>query len=83
MSNVQYLKTFFDEKDLDGEHVFEVKSSNGTTNWIPAQCVIDQILVASEKEQDQIAFVLRKIDFANGDVLHFLGFLAEQMAQNL
>jgi hypothetical protein len=82
MSNTKhYLKTFFEEKNLDRTQVFEKTAPLGTVNMIEAGVVIDTILTATPKdEQEKIATILRKIDFANGDVMHFLDHLAGALA---
>lgn len=77
-----FLKTFFEEKNLP-EVTFEVDSPNGTPNFIPNNVVIEHILAAGPYEQQQIANILRKIDFANGDVNHFLKHLAGALARDL
>lgn len=76
----EYLKTFFEEKSLDTERVFEVEAPLGTPNSIPVGVVIEHILIAPMEEQEKIASILRKIDFANGDVYHFLEHLATALA---
>lgn len=85
MSNAttKYLKDFFAEKGLDREQVFEVKATLGTVNYIPAGVVIDTILVAPAKEKEQIAGILRRLDFANADVMDFLRHLAGALAYDL
>ncbi len=42
---------------------------------------IEHIFIAPEKEQDEIANICRRIDFANGDINHFLKFLAVAIAK--
>lgn len=85
MSNTttKYLQDFFAEKTLDREQVFEVKAAFGTVNYIPAGIVIDTILIAPAKEKEQIARILRKLDFANADVMDFLKHLAGALAYDL
>lgn len=81
--SIRYLRTFFKEKDLP-EVMFEVKSPNGTVNLIHNSVVIEHILKrASNDELNQITNIIRKIDFANGDVNHFLGHLAQALAKDL
>lgn len=75
-----YLATFFAEKNLNREHLLEVAAPMGTVNLIPAGVVIDGILQTSSEEKKKITDILRKIDFQNGDVMHFLGHLAKALA---
>jgi hypothetical protein len=78
-STARYLQLFFQEKDL-GELVYEVIAPNGTAHMIPTSVVIERIQAAPAGEQDQIAGIIRKIDFANGDLHHFLRHLATALA---
>jgi hypothetical protein len=73
-----YLKTFFGEKNLDSV-IYEVEGPSGV-NHIPTECVIEAILIAPRHEQKAIADTLRKIDFYNGDVHHYLRHLAQAIA---
>lgn len=70
-----YLKTFFTEKDLPLAN-WELVDQDGTVHWISNEVVIEHVMAAGREEQTQIANVIRKIDFANGDVNHFLKHLA-------
>lgn len=79
---MKYLQTFFKEKDL-GYKLFEVEDQNGTVHLIDSETVIDIILNQTPREeQEQIGNVIRRIDFANGDVLHFLEHLAAGLVKN-
>lgn len=72
---MKYLKTFFDEKNLPLQN-WELEDNEGTIHWISNEVVIEHIFAAPRSEQEQIANVIRKIDFMNGDVNHFLRHLA-------
>lgn len=72
---MDYLTTFFEEKDLP-EATWEITSKDGTWNYINNGVVIDHILTTHGQERCEIEEVIRKIDFQNGDVNHFLRFLA-------
>ena len=77
----RYLITFFEEKDL--AHKSWDIEVNGLTHFITNEAVIENILLAaSEGEQEQIAGIIRKIDFLNGDINHFLAHLAKGLAAN-
>lgn len=82
MSSTTYLATFFEEKQLD-ERIYDITTSGGTCNLIPSAAVINKVLSTRGEEADQIAAIIRKIDFANGDVHHFLRHLAGAMAVDL
>ena len=76
----QYLREFFAEKDIP-EKTFEVEGPEWGTNFIPNTVVVEHMAQISAGEAKKIAGVLRKIDFANGDVNDFLGHLAKALAQ--
>lgn len=80
--SLNYLKTFFSEKDLD-ERVYTVEAKGGTTNIFCTSDVVDALLSASDGIQAKAAEIIRTIDFANGDVHHFLRHCAEGMAFDL
>ena len=75
-----FFETFFSEKDLD-DQVYEVKV-NETYHLISTSIVIDQIKTTTGAEAEKIETILRKIDFLNGDVHHFLKHLAQGIAFN-
>lgn len=72
---IPYLKIFFEEKDLP-EVNWELTSESGEVHFINSEVVIEHISITSEDEQHAIADVIRKIDYANGDVNEFLKHLA-------
>jgi len=75
-ASANYLKTFFEEKNLPYQS-WSIESNDGTTHIIDNEVVIETILnVSSPQEQDKIADVIRRIDFASGDVNDFLKHLA-------
>ena len=77
---MDFFTTFFDEKDLV-EKTYEVEI-NGTWHLIPTSIVIQQIKTASGADKKKIEMVLRKLDFLNGDIHHFLKHLAVGIAAN-
>ena len=74
-----FFETFFSEKDLTDE-VYTVTSANGTPNIIPSSVVIEAVKRTKGEEAQKIETILRKIDFLNGNVHHFLQHLAQAMA---
>ena len=78
--NHKYLTTFFAEKDVP-ERGFEIDTDDGF-HIIPNVVVLEHIAITSKGEKDAIASVIRKIDFANGDVNDFLRHLAGAIAAN-
>jgi hypothetical protein len=75
----KYLELFFEEKEIKFE-AWEIYH-NEQLHLIDTDVVIEAIKGAPTREQEQIANTLRKIDFVNGNVNHFLKFLAEQFIQ--
>ena len=73
-----YLAMFFAEKEIPSR-LFEIEDSEGTLHMIPNECVIEVIAQVGKDEREQIEGVLRRIDFANGDVNHFLLHLAKAL----
>lgn len=72
---IQYLETFFEEKQLP-DVSWELVNDAGKTHLIGNAVVIEHIEQTSVEEQNQIADVIRKIDFSDGDVNDFLKHLA-------
>lgn len=76
----KWLDTFIAEKNIDTEHAFEVEGPSGA-NHIPVGCVIEAIKSTSAHEQAAIKDMIVKIDFVNGDVLHYFAHLAKAIAK--
>jgi hypothetical protein len=75
----RWLDTFVSEKGLDTEQTFDKEGPSGL-NVIPLGCVIEAIKSAPAHEQAAIKATIVKIDYRNGDVLHFFGHLAGALA---
>lgn len=73
-----FLRDFFAEKEIP-EKTFEVEGDFGV-NFISNAVVVEHMAGVSADEAEQIEGVLRKIDFHNGDVNHFLAHLAKALA---
>lgn len=76
----KWLDTFISEKSINLEHTFQVEGPSGT-NFIPVGCVVEQIKAFPAEIQKHTRFKIIKIDFANGNVLHFFEYIAKRMAQ--
>lgn len=76
-----YLYNFFREKDIPSR-MFDIVDSEGMEHSIPNEAVIEYIASTSGRERQQIEDTLRKIDFHNGDVNHFLQYVAKFMADS-
>jgi len=75
-----YIDTFIDEKGLNRDYTFEVEGTSGT-NWIPLEVVVEHMKIAPKHEQAQIKTMIVKIDFMNGNVMHFFNHLAKAIAK--
>ena len=77
----KWLDTFLSEKGVDTEHIFEVEGPRWGTNVIPFSVVVAAAKTASLREQMIIKDTLVKIDYRNGDVMHFFNHLAQGLAK--
>tara|TARA_R110002012_G_C11219935_1_gene562502 strand:+ start:271 stop:522 length:252 start_codon:yes stop_codon:yes gene_type:complete len=74
-----WIYTFIAEKNLDLQSTFEITNENGF-NLIPLGVVVEHILIATQFEQKEIMKTLIRIDFHNGDAMHFFKHLATAIA---
>lgn len=79
MNFAKWLDTLVEEKGLNTDRVFKVNGPSGP-NYIPLAVVIENIKITVRQEQRQIKNILVRIDFANGDVMHFFNHLAQALA---
>lgn len=79
IKNTEPKKSFFhtmlDEKGLLDE-VFTI-NKGGQLHIIEIGALIEAMEIAPSHEQSQIELIMRKIDFINGDMMHFMNHLAE------
>jgi len=75
----KWLDTFLAEKGTNLDQTIEAMGELGM-NFMPLQVIVDAIKSASPAEQAQIKTTLVKIDFANGDIVHFFKHLAKAIA---
>jgi hypothetical protein len=59
----QYLRTYFSERNLANDII--TIEHNGNTHIIEGHAIIDMVLQAPVREQNQIANVIRKIEWTN------------------
>lgn len=79
MTFTKWLNTFVEEKGLFTDQMISVEGASGV-NMIPLECLLDAIKSAPKHEQNSIKMTLVKIDFMNGDVMHFFRHLAKAIA---
>ncbi len=75
-----WLDTFLSEKGIDAEETLTAEGASGT-NWIPVGCLVAMMKRAPKHEQAGIKSMIVRIDFANGNVRHYLSHLAKAVAQ--
>ena len=76
-----YLNNLISEKNINSEMILEIEGSEWGTNFIPLKVVIDFLLNADKATQEKAKMNLIKIDFHNGDVLHFFKYIAKFLAK--
>jgi hypothetical protein len=79
MTFAKWLDTFISEKGINPETGIEVEGASGA-NHMPATVVFDAMKAAPAHEQAAIKTTFVKIDFANGDPIHFVRHLAGVLA---
>ncbi len=79
MKFAEWLDTLVEEKGYDVEDFFFVEGESGE-NMIPLQVVLDTIKNTCIERKKQIKNILVKIDFKNGNCLHFFKYLAKALA---
>jgi hypothetical protein len=75
----KWIDALITEKNVSVSQTLEVEGASGV-NFMPLSMVIDAIKNAPASEKSQIKTVLVKIDFANGDIVHFFKHLAGRLA---
>ena len=75
-----WIKTLIEEKGLNINTTFDIEGTNGL-NIIPLGVVVEHILISPANQQKQIKNTLVKIDFHNGDIMHFFKYLAQAIAR--
>jgi len=78
---VVWFETFLEEKGL-GYIMWDVEGLDGTIHMIDSDVVIESIKNCHPSEQRKIKDIIVKIDFHNGDVLHFFNHLATGLVAN-
>lgn len=74
-----FFNRFFAEKEIE-ERTYEVMAPGGTPNLIPTSAVIAAIKRTRGDEAKAVESIIRKIDFANGDLHHFFAHIAQGLA---
>lgn len=75
-----YLNTLLEEKGLSLDTIIEAEGKDWGVNYIPLAIVVDFLASADKKTQETAKNNLVKIDFHNGDVMHFFKYVANFIA---
>jgi hypothetical protein len=79
MSNTQYITVFFEEKQVEYKEWF-LTDKQGNLHIIDTDFVID-FLKKDKIRSGTYANIIRKIDFANGNIHHFLEYVAKGLVK--
>jgi len=79
MNFAKWLNALLEEKNIDLNSSIDVEGPSGL-NIMPLSMVVDAMKSTSGQEQAQIKNTLVKIDFHNGDVMHFISHIAKALA---
>tara|TARA_Y100000287_G_C14159197_1_gene323833 strand:- start:615 stop:941 length:327 start_codon:yes stop_codon:yes gene_type:complete len=80
----KWLDTHIEEKDIDTEHLLQVVCKSNNMHLMPVGVVVDYLKHGIDaKEQADVKDILVKIDFRNGDTMHFLNYIAEFIANEV
>lgn len=71
----KYLRNFFAEATIP-EVEWTLKDNTGTDHFISNVVVVEHMVGMSKHEAKQMEDALRKLDFHNADINHFLRHLA-------
>ena len=75
-----WIDTLVLEKGVDLEQSFTVEGELGA-NYIPYAVIVEHMKIATTAEQKDIKDILVKIDYCNGDILHFFRHLGQAIAK--
>ena len=75
-----YLNTLLSEKGIALDTMCEVDGDSGI-NFIPLEIIVDFMCQMSPETQAKAKTNLVKIDFHNGDVMHFVDYVAKVIAK--
>ena len=74
-----WLNRFVDEKGLDREEMIVVDGPSGE-NIMNLGVVLEHMLIAPDREQSAVRDMIVRIDFVNGNVMHYFKHLAKALA---
>ena len=78
---MKYFRTLLNEKGIDLQTVLEVEGKEWGVNFIPVEVVVEFMETRSIETQKKMRNNLTKIDFMDGDILHFFKYVAKFLAK--
>ena len=78
---MKYFRTLLNEKNISLDTVLEVEGADYGTNFIPVECVVEFMENADRATQTKMRNTLIQIDYKNGNVLHFITYIAKFIAK--
>lgn len=78
---MKYFRTLLNEKGIDLDTVLEVEGKEWGVNFIPVEVVVEFMETRDLATQKKMRNNLTKIDFMNGDVMHFITYVAKFLAK--
>tara|TARA_R100001129_G_scaffold170981_1_gene140913 strand:- start:940 stop:1197 length:258 start_codon:yes stop_codon:yes gene_type:complete len=71
-----WIDTFIKEKDLPMNETITI-DNDGTIHIMTYQTIYEHMLIANDKEQEQIKNMIVRIDFMNGNILDYFRHLGK------
>ena len=81
MNFKKWIDTFLAEKRVNLKETFTIEADK-QTHIFDYGYIVQAIKTAPTQEQEAIKEMLTKIDFANGDVKHYLRYLAQALCKS-
>ena len=78
---MKYFRTLLNEKNINLDTVLEVEGAEWGLNMIPVEVVVEFMENADRATQTKMRNTLIQIDFKNGNVLHFITYIAKFIAK--
>jgi predicted hydrocarbon binding protein len=78
---MKYFRTLLNEKGISLDTVLEVEGKEWGLNMIPVEVVVEFMETRDIATQKKMRDNLTKIDFMNGDVMHFITYVAKFLAK--
>ena len=79
MTFATWIDTFIAEKKINDSQIFEVEGMSGL-NIIPVAVLVEALKATSSNEKAAIKKMIIKIDFLNGDIIHYFKHLSKAIA---